>query len=192
MKRNGILRIVTALCLSLTLLLPAAVLAESAESASDPGVSWDLTVEQMMEAEGVTDLDSADTYSVGDFIQYGFQHEADGENPSTYVYYIFKNDQLVMLGHNADISDLGDGADVATVFDTMLGTMSETFGDPTLDDAQRFIDQLNALEAGTAEAGDVELFAGWELGSGTELYLLGAPDGSVLYVYTLPALVLGE
>jgi hypothetical protein len=192
MKRNSTLRIVTALCLALTLFLPAAVLAESAAPVSDSGVSWDLTIEQMMKAEGVTDLDSADIYSVGDFTQYGFSHDADGENPATYVYYIFKNDLLVMLGHSADTSDLGEDADVTTVFDSMLSTMSETFGDPTIDDPQRFVDQLNALKAGTAEAGDVELFAGWDLGSGTELYLMGTPDGSVLYVYTLPTLVLGE
>ena len=45
-----------------------------------------------MEAEGVTDLDSVDTYEIGDFVQYGFPHDADGENPAMYVYYIFKND----------------------------------------------------------------------------------------------------
>jgi hypothetical protein len=193
MIRRSALRVLTAVCLALWLLLPAAVLAESASSGADPGVSWDLTVDQMMEAEGVTDLSAVDTYAVGDFTQYGFPHEADAENPPTYVYYIFQNGRLVMLGHNADTSEMGDGADVATVFDSMLATMSETFGEPTIEDAQRFVDQLNAMEEGTAEAGDISLFAGWDLGSGTELYLMGPPDGgSILYVYTLPALVLGE
>lgn len=192
MKRNHALRYFAVLCLTLSLLLPAAVLAEIASSGADPGVSWDLTVDQMMEAEGVTDLSTVDTYTVGDFIQYGFLHDGDAENPPTYVYYIFKNGQLAMLGHNADTSEMGDGADVATVFDSMLATMSETFGEPTIEDAQRFVDQLNAMEEGTAEPGDISLFAGWDLGSGTELYLVGAPDGGMIYVYTLPALVLGE
>ncbi len=187
------MRFATALCLSLLLLLPAAALAESATATSEPEVAWDMTVEAMMEAEGVTDVDSVDTYSVGDFVQYGFPREADSENPETYVYYIFKNDQLVMIGHSMDSSAMGEDADVEAVFETMLSTISDEFGEPTLSDAQTFIDQLNALEADTAEPGDVSTFAGWELGYGTELYLMVAPDGSsILYVYSYPSMLLGE
>ena len=88
---------------------------------------------------------------------------------------------------------MGEDADVEATYDSMLSTMSDEFGEPTLSDAQTFIDQLNALEAGTAEPGDVGVFAGWELGYGTELYLMIAPDGSsILYVYSYPSMLLGE
>ena len=94
MKRLQRSRIAAA-CLALLLFFSAtAALAEDAPMQLAPGVTWNTTPTEMMALEGITDLDDAETYSHGDYIQYGFMPDEDGnENDDEvmlpYIYYVF-------------------------------------------------------------------------------------------------------
>jgi hypothetical protein len=169
-------------------------MAQAAATELDSGVTWDMTVGAMMEAEGITDTAELDTYAYtfGDFVQYGFTHEADESNPEVYILYVFKLGQLVMYGHSVDASSMPEGTDMGAIFDSMLATMSEPFGEPMIEDAQRFISQMNLMEEGSIAEGDIKQFAGWDLGGGTEVYLMNLLDESILYMYAYRSMLMGE
>jgi hypothetical protein len=97
-----------------------------------------------------------------------------------------------MYGHSVDASSMPEGTDMGAIFDSMLASMSEPFGEPTIEDAQRFISQMNSMEEGSIAEGDIKQFVGWDLGGGTEVYLMNLLDESILYMYTYRSMLMGE
>ncbi len=194
MKRKTVLRTVAAFGLSLLVALSAfaAAFAQDAEAELENGITWKTTIPLMKNAEGLAEDSEMDTYSVGDFTQYGTSRPAEGDNPESFVYYIFKLDQLVMFGNSFDSYALPEDTDMTAVFGSQLARLSERYGEPTIDDRQRFVGLMDMLEEGAVSDEDIEQFAGWDLGNGTELYLMNVFGDSVLYVFANTARLLVE
>jgi hypothetical protein len=164
---------------------PAAETSEAPgqQSGPDEDVDWGTSISRMREIEGVTQDNEPEMYSVGDFTQYGFRREADEGALPAYIYYIFKLERLVMYGCSFDSYMLPDGTDLEEIYGAQLARLSEKYGEPSIDDKQRFIRLMDVLDEGSLHEGDIEQIAGWDLGNGTELYLLNALGDSIIYIY---------
>lgn len=194
MKRNILLRTVSAFVLSLLVVLSSTAAAplSDAEAELENGITWNTTAALMRDAEGLAGDAEMDTYSVGDFTQYGASHPAEGDSLASFVYYVFKLDQLVMYGNSFDSYAQSGDTDMQAVFAAQLARLSEIYGEPAIDDKQRFIGLMDMLEEGSVSDQDIEQFAGWDLGGGTELYLLNVFGDSVLYVFANTTRLTGE
>jgi len=197
MNRNlshyGKLTLCLAVCLLLTLLCAAAVAQEAyAQPYLQFGdtITWDTTKDQMFVVENVTDKENLNTYEVGDYFQYGFNHQtADGLAEG--VYYIFKMDQLALFGCTISTSDIPEGTEIASVLDSQLLMLTEKYGEPTTSDKQQMIALFNSLGSTGLTEEDVKSFAGWDLGDGAALYLVNIQDQSITYLYAQSTLILG-
>ncbi len=171
------------LVLALALALFAApAAAQEAAAELEGGITWDTTVEQMLAAEGATANDNLNTYGVGDFLQYGFDHNT-GDVDAGFLYYIFKNDSLVMYGKNVVLSYLPEGTEMNAFIDGLVAQFTQRYGEPVYTDAQLFADALNTMEEGAVKPEDVDTFTGWDAGGGTDLYLVTHGGDSLIYVY---------
>lgn len=157
----------------------------------EPDIDWETSISQMREIEGVAEDDKPDTYSVGDFTQYGFQHEADEGVLPRYIYYIFKLERLVMYGCSFDSYMLPDGTDLEEIYGAQLERLKGKYGEPSIVGKQRLIRLMDVLDEGSLHEDDIEQIAGWELGDGTELYLLNALGDSIIYIYADSGELLG-
>jgi hypothetical protein len=181
-----------AVCLLLTLLCAAAVAQDVyAEPYLQFGdtITWDTTKDQMFVLENITDKENLDTYEVGDYLQYAFDHQtADGL--TDVVYYIFKIDHLAMLGCTISASDLPEGTEITSVLDSQLLKLTEKYGEPTTGDKQQLIALFNALDSSGLTEDDIMSLAGWDLGDGAALYLVNFQDQSITYLYARSTLIL--
>lgn len=186
MKRIAKAAAVASLALLVLLRLPCA-LAQAAGAAD-----WTMTVGQMKEAQGLAPDADLNTYSAGDCIQYAFPLPPDGDGLAGNVYYIFMADQLVMVGHSCDLYEMPEGTVLGEVFGGQLNRLRGMYGEPGIGEKQRLIRLLDTLGGNPLAKEDLTLFAGWELGNGTELYLFNVYGDSVLYLYTYSAKLFEE
>ena len=188
MKRKFAFQGTFALGLSLLLLL-SGLCAAAEEQDQEPyqrfgqSVNWDTTMVDMREIQGVGEDEELDEYSVGEYAQYGFA-QTNEDGVEAYGFYIFRADQLAMYGVNMAVGDQAGETGAAGLYEAYLAKLTEKYGDPTTEDKRRLTEVYAALGDGTMDEEEIRAFAGWDLGGGTELYLVNAYGQSVIYLYT--------
>ena len=167
------------LALLLTALCAPAALAEETPAELDNGVTWETTLAQVKELEGVADDEDLDTYSDGDFTQYSFLRPTAEDEPVTYVYYIYRNEQLVMYGTGM----ISGEDDLTALFDAQYAPLVERYGEPSDQDKAWFVGMFDLLEEGTIDEEMLVGYEAWDLGGDTKLCLTNANNESIVRVY---------
>ena len=171
MKLTASLRTLMALALAALLLLAApAALAEETNATPPAGASWDMTVDDTLALEGATKADGE--YELGGgYIQYAFQHEKNGYTYATV--YIFYGEQLVMYGDYTDARIQTGEVPFGEICVEWIATLTETLGEPTVDDKQSAVMIANAaVRDGWMTEENIAEFAGWTPEEGVILYCM--------------------
>ena len=174
-------------CCAWTALVLAALLALCApaalaqEAAAD--VTWDMGAQDVFALEGVTQ-DNVFILGGGDYTQYGILRTHP--DYTGVAVYIFRGDALVMYGENISASMQSVGVVFADIYASLLATLTEEYGEPTLEDPAQALHAANTVEPDSINPEDVLSFAGWELGEGLALYhlhLKGETEESVITIF---------
>ena len=157
-------RLISALCLALALLLFAGV--ADAAAFAFRGITWDSSVAQMMEAEGLTEGDGKYNYHYGNGYDFYYLKAKN-------VYYVFRSDQPVIA-----YTVLSGGA-----YAGELENKTAAYGAPAEIGADTVCALINAVQgAGTVSSEDLANLAAWRLSDGTLAALFGI-GGDTYMVY---------
>ena len=182
MKRHKSLHVFMAVALAMLLLLPvAAAFAEDAAPLLLTDITWDMTPEQIAEAEGAGGSDMSEAYNETG-AQYAFNHPAEGDEPLRQVVYAFMGGQLLMYSCMADVAYQADGWDAQAYYDAVLANLSAVYGEPTQEQTQAII-MLTAMAASSAEDGSVQAYTLWAPDETTVIYLEYRDETTVSYTY---------
>ena len=192
MKRNHALCMILTLIAALLLAAPPA-LAEEPAAELENGVTWDTTVQEMLDIEGATTEAAPQVYEDGDLTFYDVAHEKDGR--TVWVDYVFRRDSLA--AYFCDISAYSaqeDEMDAALmkIADSQLLKFIVRYGDPTTWDYHSFAELMGVLGETGIKQEDFILYAGWQFADGTSLHVIYNVFDVVGYVYFNDPLILDE
>jgi len=183
---------ILASALALALLLPllcAAALADDTTPLLLTGVTWDMTPEAVMEAEGAGGADTTQGWSETG-AQYAFNYPAEGGEPAREVVYVFIGGQLTMYSCLIDAASQDGETDVSPYYDILLARLTEAYGEPSQEQTAMLV-MLTAMVASDVESGAIKAYALWDLGDGTVLYLENRENTSISYTFLNTARLFG-
>jgi hypothetical protein len=175
----------TACLLVLTLLAGAS--AALADQAVTPGlvddITWDTTIEEILEAEGVSGMEDliAAAYTE-EGTQAALVHSAEGDEPSRQFTYAFISGQLLAYGCAIASFYQPEGTDMAQYYDTYLERFSQAYGDPAGQDPERTEALYNAFIT-EEQMAFINAYTIWDLGDDTILYLVNMMDTNIVYMF---------
>jgi hypothetical protein len=191
MKKSIVRKRTIAGMLSLLLLLPslcAAALAAEASPLLLADVTWDMTPEAVMEAEGMGGADTSAAWTTG--AQYVFNYPAENGEPARQVLYVFMAGQLITYSCTIHADGQTGEPELAQQYDILLARLGEKYGEPTQGQTQATA-MLTAMFASVDMEGSVVAYAVWDLGDGTVIYLENREGNYVSYAFINTAVLSG-
>ena len=159
-----------AIGLTLILLLTGVcAVAEDAQAILFADITFDMTPEEVVAAEGSAGADVSQAYEATG-AQYVYNYPAEGTEPLRQVVYAFMGGQLVMYGCTVNTQVQAEEMDAAAYYDTLEAQLTETYGDTATEDSFAMTMMLAMTSVGTDD-GSIIAYAIWEMDDGTLLYL---------------------
>ena len=144
-------------------------------------VTWEMTPEEVMEAEGAAGADTAEAYDAAG-AQYVFTYPAEGDEPLRQVAYAFIGGQLMMYGCTVLVSNLPEGTDPAAYYDSVLARLTALYGGAPEEETYA-ITMMQAMIAAGQEDDAITAYMLWDLGDGSLLYLEHLADTTITYTF---------
>lgn len=191
MKKSIVRNRTIAGLLTLLILLPSLCAAAFAAETSPlllTDVTWDMTPEAVMEAEGRGGTDTSAAWGTG--AQYLFSYPAEGGEPARTVIYVFVTGQLIMYNCTIYADEQIGEPELARQYDILLAKLGEKYGEPAQEQPQA-IAMLMAMAASVDVEGSIVADTVWVLGDGTLIYLENREGNYVSYAFINPAMLSG-
>lgn len=154
--------------------VPASGAAAKSTAGLPYGVTWDLAADGMKEIASAANGEEPEAIPLGEYTGYTFQNPSKADGALPYALYVFKAEQLAVFGETANARDLPEGRELSDVYNDELASMTARHGVPTTGDSRQFLSLYHAFSGCDMAQSDIDRYAGWDLGDGSQLSLFSS------------------